>query len=367
LRSAGFDLYGGAAGIGLFLAYLGAVTGEARYTAVARAAAETIPALLADSQERGVTTTIGAFSGLGGLVYLDSHLGALWGEPALLDRAEALAGEIAARVADDASFDIIDGAAGAILGLLSLYRVRPTPAVLAAAVRAGDHLIAKATASGDGIGWVVPGLASVPLTGFSHGAAGIALALVALAAASGEWRFRSAGMAALAYERGLRRPTAPYWPDLRGVAASADDAKPQKPMHAWCHGAPGIGLARLGGLDYHDDSTTRREIWLAATLTRRDGFGLSHSLCHGDLGNLDFLAEAARRFPALGLGEEVARRTAMTLESGERDGWSSGLPLGVETPDLMLGLAGVGYGLLRLAAPARVPSVLRLAAPADGR
>jgi hypothetical protein len=35
----------------------------------------------------------------------------------------------------------------------------------------------------------------------------------------------------------------------------------------------------------------------------------------------------------------------------------------VETPGLMIGLAGIGYGLLRLARPNDVPSVLQLAAP----
>jgi hypothetical protein len=45
-------------------------------------------------------------------------------------------------------------------------------------------------------------------------------------------------------------------------------------------------------------------------------------------------------------------------------GWVTGVPLGVETPGLMTGLAGIGYELLRLAAPERVPSVLLLAPPA---
>jgi lantibiotic modifying enzyme len=35
----------------------------------------------------------------------------------------------------------------------------------------------------------------------------------------------------------------------------------------------------------------------------------------------------------------------------------------VESPGLMTGLAGIGYGLLRVAAPARVPSVLTLEGP----
>jgi lantibiotic modifying enzyme len=39
------------------------------------------------------------------------------------------------------------------------------------------------------------------------------------------------------------------------------------------------------------------------------------------------------------------------------------VPLGVETPGLMTGLAGIGYQLLRLAAPDIIPSVLVLEPP----
>ena len=42
-----------------------------------------------------------------------------------------------------------------------------------------------------------------------------------------------------------------------------------------------------------------------------------------------------------------------------------GTPLGVDSPGLMTGLAGIGYGLLRLAEPARVPSVLTLEPPLE--
>jgi lantibiotic modifying enzyme len=41
------------------------------------------------------------------------------------------------------------------------------------------------------------------LTGFSHGAAGMAWALLPLAALTGDERFRTAALAALDYERGL--------------------------------------------------------------------------------------------------------------------------------------------------------------------
>jgi lantibiotic modifying enzyme len=58
----------------------------------------------------------------------------------------------------------------------------------------------------------------------------------------------------------------------------------------------------------------------------------------------------------------------MVLGSIETNGWRSGVPFAVETPGLMAGLAGIGYGMLRLAEPRYVPSVLTLEPPlsADG-
>jgi hypothetical protein len=56
---------------------------------------------------------------------------------------------------------------------------------------------------------------------------------------------------------------------------------------------------------------------------------------------------------------------AEILDRIEREGWRCGNPLAVEAPGLMTGLAGIGYGLLRCAEPALVPTVLCLAPPAQ--
>jgi lantibiotic modifying enzyme len=60
---------------------------------------------------------------------------------------------------------------------------------------------------------------------------------------------------------------------------------------------------------------------------------------------------------------QADRLAAMVLEGIDREGWHCGVPLRVESPGLMTGLAGIGYGLLRLAAPASVPCVLVLEPP----
>lgn len=46
------------------------------------------------------------------------------------------------------------------------------------------------------------------------------------------------------------------------------------------------------------------------------------------------------------------------LEELRAGGWICGVAGGCETPGLMIGLAGIGYGLLQLAEGPRLPSVL---------
>jgi lantibiotic modifying enzyme len=75
------------------------------------------------------------------------------------------------------------------------------------------------------------------------------------------------------------------------------------------------------------------------------------------------LLQASQTFDDPQWRAQVNRIAAIVLESIHRDGWLCGVPLGVESPGLMTGLAGIGYELLRLAEPRRVPSVLMLEPP----
>jgi lantibiotic modifying enzyme len=135
-------------------------------------------------------------------------------------------------------------------------------------------------------------------------------------------------------------------------------------MVAWCHGAPGIGLARLASLNLVSDRALSAEIESALRTTLTYGFGLNHSLCHGDLGNLDVLLTATQRLPQQSEYEGHVRQLAsMLLDNIEEQGWVTGIPQGVETPGLMVGIAGIGYALLRLAAPEQIPSLLLLDPP----
>ena len=361
----GMDVYSGLPGIILFLAYLGHLTQQERYTNLAKAALTTLQHQITTQQT--IVTSIGAFEGWGGIIYTLTQLGMLWGDRKLIAQAESLVQLLLPLVAEDEQFDLVAGAAGCIASLLSLYRCCPSRDILTVALQCGDRLLATAQPMKQGIGWLGKNLGTQPLAGFSHGVAGIAWALLKLAAISGEQRFQQAALEAISYERSLFQPQAANWLDLRQFTASVlgepNSNHQFSCQTAWCHGAPGIGLARLLSLPYLDNPDLRDEIDLALKTTCDRGFGDNHSLCHGDLGNLELLLQASSILESPYWQQKVERLSSMILESIDRHGWLCGVPLNVETPGLMTGLAGIGYGLLRLAAPNIIPSVLVLETP----
>jgi len=206
-------------------------------------------------------------------------------------------------------------------------------------------------------------MGGAPLAGFSHGAAGIAWALLKAADICNNPVYRDVAQQALAYERSLFVAGAGNWADLRSGAGDASPAGHAAAMHAWCHGAPGIGLARLAMLEQMDDAQVRDEIKLALHSTTAHGFGGGHCLCHGDLGNVDLLVKAATALKDEQWLAEARRLTGSILTDQAARGWRCGVPGGVETPGLMVGLAGIGYELLRLADPRAIPSILLLEPP----
>ncbi|QSQ21777.1 type 2 lantipeptide synthetase LanM family protein [Pyxidicoccus parkwayensis] len=353
LSPLGLDLYGGLPGVALFLAWLGELTGESRYSELAQGAVRTMQRK--HGEPRHQPASVGGFLGWGGVLYTYAQLGTLWKRPDLLDAADTCVAMLEPLVGQDENLDVIDGVAGSILALAALHHTGASKRALEVARRCGEHLLAKARPQAQGVGWHSRLEPDAALTGYAHGTAGIAHALLELHALTGEERFRDTARQALRYERSLFVPERNNWPDLRG--------RPQTPAFktSWCHGSTGIGLGRLASLRHEDDATVRAEIEAAVADTRTQGLGRDHSLCHGDTGSLELLltAQSVAGVPS----GEVGQWAAKVMASAGATGWLSGVPLGVETPGFMVGLAGSGYALLRAAEPRRVPSVLVLEPP----
>ncbi len=359
------DLYSGISGVALFLGSLGRATGEERYSRLARAALKTLFAQVDDAQDR--MTNIGAFGGWGGIVYAVTRLGVMWEDDALLDTAVAYARRIAPLIAGDAGLDLVNGSAGAILPLLGLHEHRPSAGLLDTAIRCGTRLLDTALPMERGIAWKTPSPQSRPLCGLSHGVSGMALALSALGAATGQARFTGGARAALDYEAALFSAERSNWPDFRYdlFPEPGKDVIEEEIgyMTTWCHGAGGVAFARLamlGSLGNPGDVALVSDIRAAIQATTTEGFGRSHCLCHGDAGNLELLAEAGRALGDEALTTLARQGAAALLQEIAQTGYRCGVPSGVEAPGLMAGIAGIGHGFLRLSRPDVAPPVLTL-------
>ncbi len=355
------DLYSGLPGIALFLAYLAHITQKEKYYELAKLTLHTI-----HDQLENITPnlkSIGAFNGWGGIIYLLTHLAAIWKDNSLLDEAISYTSKIITNIENDNNYDIMAGSAGCILSLISLYRIKPVVKLLNVAINCGEYLVERADIHNESAGWPSPLAKNKCLTGFSHGSSGIALALLSLNNLCSSKKFHKIALKALKFERNNFSQQEENWYDLRELTGIAKQNKNHHFMTAWCNGAPGIGLARLKLRMIIDDNLFTEEINHALKTTIKHGFGMNHCLCHGDLGNLEFLMEAERNFKDHNLCNIVSSYKSKVVTAIKKYGCVCGVPFGVETPALMVGLAGIGYGLLRLANYKRVPSVLTLDPP----
>ena len=342
----GPDLYNGNAGIALFFAAHAAVTGTQRSGELALAAVarlrKTLKSRTAARMARSLG--IGGATGLGSIVYALTAMAKILQDDGLLADAHAAAGLFTNDlIAADKQLDVIGGSAGAILGLLRLYRDSQSADVLKRAVTCGDHLLAQSRLGPDGRrSWVGQGLGPHPLNGMSHGAAGFAYALASLAAASGRDAFAQAAAECIAFEDASYDAGRKNWPDLRGSA-------PAWPCQ-WCHGAPGIGLARLATRQRGamDATMLAADIGNAVEGVTRGWPGVVDTLCCGTLGSVEFLCEAGDALGRGDLGALAARQLMAVLQSAAASGdyrWNSGKRQ--FNVGLFRGLAGVGYTALR--------------------
>ena len=370
-------LYGGTAGIALFASALCRVGGSARYEELALDSLRSLRAFLRAAEARSgqdgaaaardLVERAGGVAGVGLLVYALTGVASLLGREDLFTDAGRAARLITDQaIATDRDLDVLGGAAGAILGLLALHRDSGDPEALDRAVACGRHLLhhRESTEVDGPRAW--PTLEGRVLAGFAHGTAGIAYALVRLCVASGEKRFLEAAMEGMAWEDSVFRPEVGNWPDFRNA-----DGDCSASGSTWCHGAPGIGLARLGclttaGLDWSSQERDRvHEDAAVAVRTSRTlpGTAVDH-VCCGDFGRLETLLVAGLHRGDGELVQDARRRGwRLVLAARRRGGYRffHGLPPSAYTPGLFQGAAGIGYQLLRLAAPDQVPSLLLLA------
>jgi lantibiotic modifying enzyme len=361
-------VYDGAAGIGLFLARLASLTRDPIIATTAEGALAQALSAIDDLRQAG---DYGFYSGLAGVAHISIASGEALEREDILGRGKAAMAACAELAPHALRLDVINGSAGAIPALIDAAESFGREEFLKAAERQADHL-AKIAARGEkGWSWDTLGMPGQPhLLGFAHGASGIAYALARAGRATGRRDLLDGAREALRYERAYFREAEGNWPDLRSFVPSGPSGEPAC-MIAWCHGAPGVGFARLALLPLLPDEPSilnEAEIAVrttAATLGQASPGAGNFSLCHGDGGNADLLvlaADALKR-PQLRAEAESAALRALERFEEARAPWPCGVPSAGESPNLFLGLAGIGYFFLRLYDSRAVPTILL---PSDG-
>lgn len=382
-RSCSRGLYDGTSGVSLFLAELYAHSGESRFLEAAREALHSLgPHTGEHDRPSG-----GLFTGELGIALAWCRVFQITGEQDARNAALAIALEYTKDSAAQPC-DLLNGTAGHMLGLLHVHRVCGDARLLEAAKSCLARLLDRVEFGASGVYWDRDPQAIDGLCGLSHGSGGVAFALLELGAYVGNRAFSWLAALAFAHEDQHFDEELQNWPDLRVRAYTANEAARHlqlyrsdevaffsnpKSMLAWCHGAPGVGLARLRayellGLDSY--AARARQAIARTNEGARDESQRppSFTLCHGLGGNAELDLEASTHLGDDDLGDCAAEVVEQILEVRTQGGaLASGLQSidpGLEDPSLFLGNAGVGMFLLRARDPRSTPSIL---APAIAR
>ena len=351
-------LYDGTAGIGLFFGGLFKLTECKEFRTIALGALQIPSHEIEESTASGVyhTRVIGGFSGQGGLIYSFLKAGLLLEEPTLIDTARKAAFGVTKKAIDqDTSYNVMDGVSGLLLSLLTIYEYSKDEKLLTIIIHCGDHLLKSRKVSAGGYnGW--PSENGAFLTGFSHGAAGIAYALLRIFKLTNEIRYRDAALEAIAYENSVFDLKEGNWPDFR----SWTDREEKKFGCSWCHGAAGIGLARLATLDILDTVDVRRDIQVAVETSKKWVTSAVDHVCCGNFGRLELLFSAAKIFSDEPLHTYTLDKAGELVSHWEKHGDFRYNPAIGFTPGFFQGLSGIGYQILRITNPETLPPVLTL-------
>jgi type 2 lantibiotic biosynthesis protein LanM len=349
------DLYSGASGIALFFAALAAASRRETWRDAAQQVLRGVDTETRES--RGASEwRIGACTGLPSVAYAMVLAGQLLGDANTIARAGELAASIPGDAIDtDPALDIEGGAAGALVALLAVDAVRADDRLIEQAGRCVSRLRATQIRNGPDRGAWPAGEQAQPLPGFAHGAAGIAYALCRWFARTGDTSVCDLVRNAWDFERRIFAEHGRAWPAIRRDGGRIV-------LTAWCHGAPGIALARAAAPAALADPELAGEIESAIGQTlSQEPAPLDH-LCCGNLGRADATLTVGLRTDTT-MWIDAARTMARTvaariMEHGRLGMRGKGFHVGAPAPEFFQGLAGIGYQLLRAAAPSLIPSVL---------
>lgn len=351
----GVRLFDGCSGVALFLAGLTKITHSKQHKDLALATiAPVFRGINLDCDRVTQEIGIGGGMGAGALIYTLVRSGQLLEENFLEPANQLVATITDERIASDRKFDVMAGSAGTILGLLTLYQIKPSEEILERAIACGQHLLDHRVKSESGHRAWMTGKQAM-LTGFSHGAAGIAYALARLFEVTQQEEFLAAALESNAYEASVFIAEQNNWPDFRYPPTKKGYAC----WNSWCHGATGIGMARVAQMDILAQNTIQADIEAAIKTATEYKLERIDQLCCGNLGRVEFLLNAAQKLDRPDLKAIALQRTSQVVARANIKGkFGLNWETGPYDPSFFQGSSGIGYQLLRMAYPDLLPSIL---------
>jgi len=302
---------------------------------------------------------IGGMSGIGSVIYALTNIASLLDDKSLLEDAIEASNLLTNELIDsDQNLDIVSGSAGAIVCLLALFRKTQSQEVLEKAIRCGEHLLNSPRVGSIGYRSWASISNKVALNGMSHGAAGYSYALTMLSLISNRQDFAEAARECLALETSNYDYTLQNWPTQNGH----ENGEPLKTMICqWCHGAPGIGLARIAEVKAGSPLKFKEsDIKNAIDCVVKNWPNVSDTLCCGTLGGIELLNEAGNLLDDSILKDLYKTRLLEVFSTRQEAGYYALKTEYIQyNLSLFRGITGVGYTLLRYLNP-HLPNVLIL-------
>lgn len=273
------------------------------------------------------------------------------------------------------SLDIIGGNSGAIPVLLELKKKYKLDIFEKIAIECAEELVNSGQWKGNICFWASPKVHGVeletpPTTGYSHGASGIAVALLEAYQYTKNEKYLKYGRGAFAFENALFNEDEGNWIDTRYPHVKRGNKITGTFRSAWCHGAPGIALANLRASvldpeksDFYLEmariaiETTKRTLLdKIATESKKDA-----TLCHGILGSSDIIFSYAKKLNNVELMDFSKEITQNYISKFKNIiSMPSGIVAGGYSPSIMVGHSGIGLHCLRLYADELIKSPLIL-------
>ncbi len=285
LAPMGLELYDGLAGIAVFFASLCKTCLTEKYQKIFKLTCNKLFAYTDQNRDfiQGTqTNNSGLLKGEGSILYAYLLLYKITGEQKFFFYAEKHYMHFEKVLLQYENVDYLSGSAGAVIVLVKMYAETNHRKYLDAAAFLGEKIWERVKKQTYGYG-IEREDGGLPLAGMAHGTSGYLMAYAYLLENVNEIKYRNRIEELLAYENSLYNSENSNWKDLRKAEEESQYTT------AWCHGAPGIAIARmkLSGMEaFAENQTVREDIFHCLHALEENKKDNSICLCHGLAGNL---------------------------------------------------------------------------------